>query len=242
MPNAKRRPNIINFTIKCGVSTIITDNKKMKTTITCILTLAFSINVFGLTFPDCNDLTVENIQMDDDTVNLMKVTISNSCSTCAIGVYCDLRVIKTVSPFDTIAFSDCYCLSSPDNSSQKTYLISSTVSSLPPITDIRVSFYGLDCDTIPYRITLGENVNIVENCYSIFPNPFSSATTLQTTSNLKNATLTICNSYGQTVKQVKNISGQTVVLSRDNLPSGLYFIQLTQVDKKIKADKLVITD
>jgi hypothetical protein len=29
------------------------------------------------------------------------------------------------------------------------------------------------------------------------------------------------------VKQIKNISSQSITLQRDNLPSGLYFIRLT---------------
>lgn len=76
----------------------------------------------------------------------------------------------------------------------------------------------------------------------IYPNPFFTETTIQTNQVLKSATLTVYNLYGQQVKQIKNISGQTVVLSRDNLANGLYFIRLTQEDKIITADKLVITD
>ena len=45
-----------------------------------------------------------------------------------------------------------------------------------------------------------------------------------------------------TVKQIKNISGQTVVLSRDNLASGLYFVRLTENNKTLAVDKFVITD
>jgi len=48
--------------------------------------------------------------------------------------------------------------------------------------------------------------------FLLYPNPFSSSTTLRTDIFLKNATLTVYNSYGQTVKQIKNISGQTVTL------------------------------
>jgi D-alanyl-D-alanine carboxypeptidase len=76
----------------------------------------------------------------------------------------------------------------------------------------------------------------------ISPNPFSMQTTLRTDNALQNATLTVYNSSGQTVKQIKNINGQTVVLLRDNLASGLYFIRLTEDNKIIVVDKLVITD
>jgi hypothetical protein len=82
----------------------------------------------------------------------------------------------------------------------------------------------------------------VENLVSIFPNPFSDQTTLQANENLKDATLTVYNLVGQQVKQIKNVSGQTITFHRDNLPSGLYFIRMTQDNKIISTDKLVITD
>ncbi len=81
-----------------------------------------------------------------------------------------------------------------------------------------------------------------KNLFSIFPNPFVSSTTIQTNSNLKNATLNIYNLYGQIVKQVNNLSGQTVFLSRDNLSSGLYFVKLTEGNKVIALEKILITD
>jgi hypothetical protein len=78
--------------------------------------------------------------------------------------------------------------------------------------------------------------------FSVFPNPFSAQTTLQTDNLFKDATLTVYNSFGQTVKQLGNISGQTIIFHRDNLPNGVYFIRLTQDNQVITRDKLVITD
>ena len=85
---------------------------------------------------------------------------------------------------------------------------------------------------------------------SVFPNPFSMQTTIQTDRSFKDATLTVYNLYGQQVKQLNNISGQTVTLQRDNLPGGLYFISITQspspegegLGEVIATKKLVITD
>ena len=82
----------------------------------------------------------------------------------------------------------------------------------------------------------------IKNQFNLFPNPFSIETTLQTAEQLKNATLTVDNCFGQTVAQIKNISGQTVTFSRDNLASGLYFVRLTENNKTLAVDKLVITD
>lgn len=104
-----------------------------------------------------------------------------------------------------------------------------------------------DADTAGWRRPVSEMVGIYEtnisNAFiSVYPNPFSTQTTLQTDKILKDVTLTVYNSFGQTVKQIKNILGQTVTLSRDNLASGLYFVRLTEENKIIAVDKLVITD
>ncbi|HQB74847.1 MAG TPA: T9SS type A sorting domain-containing protein [Bacteroidales bacterium] len=97
-------------------------------------------------------------------------------------------------------------------------------------------------DTIINLLTsIDENMSHTLGHLQIFPNPFSTQTTLQSNFPLTNATLTVYNSCGQTVKQIKNISGQTVTFSRDNLASGLYFVRLTE-GNKIFTDKLIITD
>ena len=76
----------------------------------------------------------------------------------------------------------------------------------------------------------------------ISPNPLTSQTVLQTDNPLHNATLTVYNCFGQAIKEIKNINGQSVVLARDNLPSGLYFIRLTENNITLAAEKLLITD
>ena len=86
------------------------------------------------------------------------------------------------------------------------------------------------------------NSNFYPNSFKVFPNPFSTQTTLQTDILLHNATFTVYNCFGQTVKEITNISGNTATFYRDNLPSGLYFIRLTQDNKQIETKKLIITD
>jgi hypothetical protein len=218
----------------------------MKTTFTLILTLLFTVNVSGQTIPDCNYLTVEDIYID--STGDLAITISNSCSTCASGqngcVYMELKMIRTVSPFDTIAESNCSCLISPENNSSNTYYVNTAVSVVPPTSDFSVSLTcgSEGCDTIPFSLTSGILSNELSHSIYIYPNPFSSSTSLQTEHFLHNATLTIYNSFGQIVKHIKNTSGQTINLHRDNLPSGLYFIWLIQDSKVIATNKFVITD
>jgi hypothetical protein len=76
----------------------------------------------------------------------------------------------------------------------------------------------------------------------IYPNPFTSPTTFQSKSTLKNATAIIYNSMGQEVKQIKNISGNSFNIERDNLHAGLYFINLAEGNKIISTEKFVISD
>ena len=56
------------------------------------------------------------------------------------------------------------------------------------------------------------------------------------------ASILVYNSFGQKVKEIINVSGQTITLNRENLSSGVYFIRLIQDNKIIATDKLVITD
>lgn len=93
------------------------------------------------------------------------------------------------------------------------------------------------CLPISVNPTLATTDNL-----NIYPNPFTSQTILRTDKVLKDATLTLYNALGQQVRQVNNISGQTLTLHRDNLTSGLYYLQLTQDNQTIATDKLVITD
>jgi hypothetical protein len=110
-------------------------------------------------------------------------------------------------------------------------------------------------DGLPTFIANYEYTNTKYNCITaldekgdvdkqdlIFPNPFSFQTTLRTAKVLKNATLTLYNAFGQQVKQIINISGQAVIIHRDNLPTGLYYLKLTQDNQTIATDKLVIKE
>lgn len=83
--------------------------------------------------------------------------------------------------------------------------------------------------------------------YSILSNPFSTQTTFQFEEHLINACLTVYNSVGKKVVQIKDINGQTITLNRDNLPSGLYFVRLTEENnphnhRAITIEKLLITN
>lgn len=100
-------------------------------------------------------------------------------------------------------------------------------------------------DYIVVKYSQGSNSvfeETVNNEVIVFPNPFASVTTLHTTKIFKNGSLILYNSRGQKVKQMKNISGQTIHLFSDDLPNGIYFFQLTQDGKIFSTNQLVINN
>ncbi len=85
--------------------------------------------------------------------------------------------------------------------------------------------------------------NQLQTNISVSPNPFSTQTTVQITNydiRITKYELEMYNVFGQQVKSLV-ISHSPFVIERSGLPSGLYFIRLTE-ENKIYADKLVITD
>lgn len=81
-----------------------------------------------------------------------------------------------------------------------------------------------------------------DNSYALFPNPFTKHSALKLNQSLKSATLNIYNMNGELVLQYLNIAGHSANINRDQLVSGLYFIQLIDNNKIILADKLIIMD
>ena len=75
-----------------------------------------------------------------------------------------------------------------------------------------------------------------------YPNPFSIQTILETEKLLINATLIIYNYFGSEVKQLSHLSGHQIILDRDDLPVGMYFIQLMEGEEIIGSGEIVIID
>lgn len=74
----------------------------------------------------------------------------------------------------------------------------------------------------------------------IYPNPFSRETVIQSNHDLHGAKITVYNIYGQVVKSLENISGNTVTLERGNLPAGLFFVKITEGVKVVGSGKVII--
>lgn len=95
-------------------------------------------------------------------------------------------------------------------------------------------------ESTPSAIDKGNSSNFH---IKVFPNPFTSSTHIELGKISPNLSLVVENVFGQKVKQLEPFSGQTITLTRDNLPSGLYFLRLiTQEGKVMAAEKLLIVD
>lgn len=75
--------------------------------------------------------------------------------------------------------------------------------------------------------------------FSIYPNPAQNEIKIQTSINLNNAELTIINSLGQSVKNIKKINGKIITIDNHELSNGLYFILLINENKQATG-KLII--
>ena len=78
------------------------------------------------------------------------------------------------------------------------------------------------------------------NELKLWPNPLTSYTTISTSDDFTNATLTLYNSLGQQIKQVDNINGREYTLHREDLTSGIYLLQITQYGKEKTHKTLVV--
>lgn len=78
------------------------------------------------------------------------------------------------------------------------------------------------------------------NYFSIYPNPFSKTTTLQTNLTLNNASLILFNAIGEQVAQIDEINGSVITFNGENLSDGMYFIHLKQDGQLIYTGRFVI--
>ena len=213
----------------------------MKRIILISLMMSAKLTFGQIINPHCTELTVENIVMDDDTANLMKVTISNSCTTCTLNacIYVEVRVIETVFPFDTIASSNCFCGIS-NNGDIITYALVSTVATLPPLSNIRVSFpcgSGGGCDTVPFSATLGINTNVTSDKYYVFPNPTGNELNIQINSS-EIFHFILYNSLGEKIID-KPLLNKKSTVDLSSYSNDIYFYKLTYNEQLIKSGKIM---
>ncbi len=106
---------------------------------------------------------------------------------------------------------------------------------------------AIDC-LLPVTFIINATTGI-ESLYKkiklkIWPNPFSTIATIETNATIgnKGVSMVIFDLSGHQIKRIDNISEQQIIIDRNNLSNGIYFIYLTLNNKIIGTDKLIITD
>lgn len=84
--------------------------------------------------------------------------------------------------------------------------------------------------------------NNTKSSLEISPNPFSIQTVLKLPEYLTSGSLTVFNMFGQEVLRQENISSGSITLKRENLPVGVYMIQISKANEIVAMEKLIIVD
>ncbi|MEI6124319.1 MAG: T9SS type A sorting domain-containing protein [Bacteroidota bacterium] len=90
-----------------------------------------------------------------------------------------------------------------------------------------------------YDLTTGIHENEKMN-FTVYPNPFNSSTTVQFNKKVSDGALIIYDMLGQELKVIDHISGDKVIINRENISNGMYFIRLRQDNKIIDTGKILI--
>ena len=173
-------------------------------------------------------LTATNSHGSDTKVKSSFITVNAPPSA---PVITQSGSLLTSSPADQYLWSNGETTQSITATSNGIYLVTITAASGCTATSNADTLFNVGIEEFP-----------IASSVSIFPNPFSSQTSIHSTGYFINTTLTVYNSYGQEIEQIRNISGEMFMFSRENLPCGLYFLRLTQDDKIISIDKIGISD
>ncbi|WP_309641634.1 T9SS type A sorting domain-containing protein [Flavobacterium sp.] len=91
------------------------------------------------------------------------------------------------------------------------------------------------------ELLLNTDDNVISNSViTFFPNPLVNELTISSDTFLTNAAFKLYNMQGQLVREIDNLSGNKISVNRENLSSGMYFIQLFENNKLIKSDKMLV--
>ena len=112
-------------------------------------------------------------------------------------------------------------------------------SGLLPDQDIIVECIALNCNYTTALATLSINDIAFDADFNIYPNPtYNSATIDLSQFNGKEVTIELYDALGRQSKNITNIKTDKYVLQRDNLQSGIYFMNVL-VDGKRFSKKII---
>jgi hypothetical protein len=95
---------------------------------------------------------------------------------------------------------------------------------------------GSVCDTL--NLSAYEETNSI-NEITIAPNPFNMSTLITFNDLQKNTLVTINDTYGNVIKRV-NFTGTQLIIEKEKLKSGIYFLQIIDENLKVVNKKIII--
>ncbi len=103
---------------------------------------------------------------------------------------------------------------------------------------------GFEYNNALKQCDIPDNISAVdaENNISIAPNPFSGNTIIHIPPSMKNRTMTLINYLGEKVREIYTGSSTKIMLNREELPAGLYFIHWTDHKNVSQVRKILIAD
>ena len=117
---------------------------------------------------------------------------------------------------------------------------------VPTLSDSVIAINGTPADGTIYTFTKNtigiEAEERLTQTIKVFPNPFHTSTVLQSEERLDHATVSIHNLAGQQVKEISQLSGHKIIIHREDLPSGIYYLQVREGDSVLSTRKLVIAE
>ena len=104
-----------------------------------------------------------------------------------------------------------------------------------------IHVFALESSANCPEMLLSTNNEIYEDSKITFsPNPFATTLTVNSGWPLQKASVRLYNAQGRLVREINNLSGDTVTISRGNLQSGLYLVQLSEAGEIIKTAKIMV--
>ncbi|MGQ0829930.1 MAG: T9SS type A sorting domain-containing protein [Bacteroidota bacterium] len=80
------------------------------------------------------------------------------------------------------------------------------------------------------------------NNVTIYPNPFDNSAILHINNPGENVSVALYDVLGKEVKRITNIKNENVLISRDNLPDGIYFYLVKDNEKTIATGKVILAN